>query len=181
MKLKIGIDIDGVITDFVEAFIEVVKEKYNRRFGEEDIGIHDLYQVLGIREKEALELINYALQRDLNPQKDAVEAINKLYKTHKIFLITARPKHTLDITKKWLKKHRVKYHRLIYLDEGSKHELEEDLDVVIDDHLKEIMRWVGKVPTVIVFNHPWNKSLNVKEHFIRAYNWKDILEFLKSY
>lgn len=178
--MKIGIDIDGVITDFVTTFIEVVKEKYNLRFGEEDIREHELYKVLGIRKQEALELINKTLLHDLQPQRGAVEAIHQLSKSHEIFLITARPPNTGDVTKKWLENHNVKYNKLIYLNEGSKDTVEEDLDVVIDDNLVDIMRWEGKVSLVIVFNHPWNKSLNIKNSFIRAYNWADILDYLKD-
>jgi uncharacterized HAD superfamily protein len=178
--MKIVIDIDGVITDFVETFVNIVKTKYGKTLRETDIVQHDLYKVLGIEKDEALMLIKETLSHDLKPQIGAIEAICELSKSNEILLVTGRPKSTYIITKKWLAKHKVKYSKLIFLSEGCKHELKDEPDVVIDDHLEEIIKWVGIVPLVIVFNHPWNQSLNVKNNFTRVNNWKQLLKILKS-
>lgn len=184
-RLKIGIDIDGVITDFVSTFIEVINEKYNIRFGHEDVKEHDLYKVLGISEDEAKKLIIETLDKDLQPQPYAIDELNKLNREHDIFLITARPHNTRNITEQWLYKHGIKYKELIYLDEGKKHKLKEQsnlkLDVIIDDNLKDIINWIDKVQLIIILNHPWNKSLNIKNNFIRAYNWIHISEILDKH
>lgn len=180
--MKIGIDIDGVIADFVTSFRALVKEKYNIEFGYEDIREHDLYKVLGINEKEAIELILETFDFDLNTQPDAPESIRKLSEIHEIVLVTARPQQTEEITKKWLEKKGIPYNKLIIVTEGNKHETEkEGFDVIIDDHLKEIVRWSEKVPLVLVYNHPWNKSLNIKNNFERVFSWEDILEKLDKH
>ena len=177
--MKIGIDIDGVISDFVTSFRVVVKERYGIEFGYEDIREHDLYKVLGISEKEALELIIATFDYDINTQPDAVDCIKKLKKNHEIIIVTARPKITEEITKKWLKEKGIAYDKLIFITEGNKHQaVNEGFDVIIDDHLKEIIRWFEKVPLVLIYNHPWNKSLNIKNNFERVFNWKNILERL---
>jgi len=176
--MKIGIDVDGVISDFVGTFKEIVKKRYNVSLNEKDIREHDLYKILGIKPEEAFELVQETLSHDLKPQIGAVESINQLYRSHKIIILTARPPETLDITKKWLEKHNIMHHDLIYSKEGSKFEYDGKLDVIIDDHLREIINWIGKIPIVIVYNHPWNKSLNVKKNFLRANNWNDILKII---
>lgn len=180
--MKIGIDIDGVIADFVTSFRAIIKEKFDLEFGYEDIREHDLYKVLGIGEQEAVELIISTFDYNLNTQPDAIESIRKLSKDHEIVLITARPKEVEDITKKWLKEKGIEYNKLIIVTEGNKHLTEkEGFDVIIDDHLKEIIRWTQKVPLVLVYNHPWNKSLNIKNNFERVYSWEDILEKLDKH
>ena len=181
--MKIGIDIDGVIADFVSSFRVLIKEKFDLEFGYEDIREHDLYKMLGISEKEALELIISTFDYDLNTQLDAVESIRKLSSTHEIVLVTARPEKTEEITKKWLKAKGIEYDKLIIVTEGNKHLLteKEGFDVIIDDHLKEIVRWIEKVPLVLVYNQPWNKSLNIKNNFERVYSWKGILERLDKH
>ena len=71
---------------------------------------------------------------------------------------------------------------MIFLLEGKKHQINgEKFDVIIDDHLEEIINWIGKAPLVLVFNHPWNKSLNIKNNFERVYNWEGILERLNKF
>lgn len=180
MKRKIAIDIDGVISDFVDEFSKIVWTKYHKKLTEKQILQHDLYKVLGIEKDEAITLIKETLSRDLKLQRGAAESINELSKSHEIILITGRPKNTLIKTRKWLADHKVKYDHLYFLNEGCKHEFEKELDVVIDDHLEEIIKWVGIVPLIIVFDHPWNKCLNVRENFVRAHNWKEVLEIIKK-
>lgn len=67
------------------------------------------------------------------------------------------------------------------MSEGTKHEIEENFDVIIDDHLEEIINWIGKVSLVLVYNYPWNKSINIKNNFERIYIWEDILERLDKH
>jgi len=45
-----------------------------------------------------------------------------------------------------------------------------------EKQLEEISNWIGRTTTILVFNHPWNKSLNIKDHFKRVYSWENILE-----
>jgi len=180
--MKIGIDIDGVISDFVTSFRKLVKKKYNFEFGYDDIQQHDLYKVLGIDEDEALQLITDTFDYDLGFQPGAIQGVNELYKSHEIVLITARPPKTKDITISWLDNHKIQHHDLIFLLEGKKHQINgEKFDVIIDDHLEEIINWIGKASLVLVFNHPWNKSLNIKNNFERVYNWEGILERLNKF
>ena len=78
----------------------------------------------------------------------------KLYQHHEITLVTARPVEKKILTKQWLSKNDIPYHNLIFLSEGTKHEIEENFDVIIDDHLEEIINWIGKVSLVLVYNYP---------------------------
>jgi uncharacterized protein len=179
-KMKIGLDIDGVITNFVDTFVDVVKEEYGVRFSQDDVREHDLYEVLGISKADALRLIRATLMRDLEPQAGAIDAIKQLSKSHQLYFITARPPDTYEITKCWLQKHGLLTENLIFLKDGTKFTHTECLDVVIDDNLDEIIGWLGKTPLIIVFDHPWNKSVNIKKNFVPAYGWHDILEILNS-
>lgn len=177
--MKIGIDIDGVISDFVTTFRKVVKDKYGIEFAYEDITQHDLYKVLGIDKDEAKQLIYETFDHDLGFQAGAIEGIKELHKHHEIVLVTARTVKKRELTERWLSKHAIQYHKLVFLEEGSKHSLEnEGFDAIIDDHLEEIVNWMGKIPLVLVFNHPWNKSVNIKNNFERVYDWSGILERL---
>jgi len=180
--MKIGIDIDGVITDFVDTFKEVVKEKYHVHLQEEQIREHDLYKVLGIPSEKLRELVMEVFPQDLQPQPKAVETIQKIAQNHEIYIITAREPETLDLSEKWLKNHNVPYSRLAFIKEGDKHKFieEHDLDVVIDDNMKEITNWIGVVPNILVFDHPWNQSLNIANSFTRVKNWDEIFEIIQK-
>ncbi|MDH5463587.1 MAG: hypothetical protein OEW49_04700 [Nitrosopumilus sp.] len=180
--LRIGIDIDGVLTDFVKEFIKSVNKRYKITLSEQDIREHDLYKVLGIPSKDLIEMVMEVFPKDLAPQEGSVESVNELSKKHEIYIITAREPETLDVSKNWLKQHGIPYKKLAFMKEGDKHKfIEKDhLDIVIDDNLKEITNWIGIVPHIIVLDHPWNQSLNVKNYFHRAKDWKEILSIIKE-
>lgn len=180
-NMKIGVDIDGVISDFVTSFRKLVKKEYGVDFGYDDIHQHDLWKVLGLPRDETLQLIIKTFDYDLGFQPGAIEGLNALAKKHEVILITARPPESKQKTLDWLKHNNISYSKIIFTKEGNKHCVEdENLEVIIDDHLEEISNWIGKTSKILVFNHPWNKSLNIKNHFTRVYSWENILEILNK-
>lgn len=179
-NMKIGIDIDGVISDFVKSFIKIVKKKYNLDLREQDIYVHDLFLVLGITEEEAGELIHETLTQDLDLIPGAKKSLNQLKREHEIYLLTARTEDLINITKNWLKRKGIPYDKLLHLREGLKHQADLKLDIIVEDNLKDAIRWLRKSKIVIIFDHPWNRSFNVRKLFRRAYNWQEIVEVVKE-
>ena len=102
--MRIGIDIDGVVADFVKTFIPLVRERYGLALTEEDIYVHDLFLVLGISESEAMELIRATICSDPGLIDGAKQAIDRLNQEHDVILLTARPEDLFDVTRQWLSK-----------------------------------------------------------------------------
>ena len=178
--MKIGVDIDGVIADFVTMFRKLVKKRYGVSLSESDIYAHDLFLVLGVQEQEAKKLIRETLLTKLKLVPNAKKSLAHLSKYHKIFIITARPKDLLEQTTRWLKSNGISYHGIVQQDEGEKHESNLKLDVVIEDNLTEAIKWIGKAKKVLLFDHPWNKSLNVRNLITRVRDWEDIVRFIDN-
>ena len=179
--MKIGIDIDGVISDFVTPFSKVVKKEYDADLEYCDILQHDLYKVLGLKENETLKLIKKTFDYKLGFQQGAIDGVNKLFSDHEIILITARDSKFEKITRDWLQNNNVQYHDIIFVKDGEKcQENKHCFDVIIDDHLEEIVNCIGKITHILVYDHPWNQSLNVTDSFHRVFNWKDILDHLEQ-
>lgn len=179
--LIIMVDIDGVIADFVGAFRKVVKKRYGVSLKEREIRVHDLFQVLGVPEEEAYELILTTLRQDLGLIPGARMALNKLKTAgHTIVIVTSRPVKLAAATRRWLRVHRIPHDRLVFQSEGQKHNSKQVVDVVVEDHLREAIRWMAKADRVLIFDHPWNHSLNVKHRLIRVSSWNETLHVLKA-
>jgi uncharacterized HAD superfamily protein len=76
MGVRIGVDIDGVVIDFVGAFLRIVRAKFGRTLSHEDVFCHDLSQVLGLPKAEVVPLIDRTIEEngfDLIP--GSVEAL----------------------------------------------------------------------------------------------------------
>lgn len=177
--LNIGIDIDGVIADFVGSFIPLVNEKYRVKISENDIRMHDLFLVLGLPEDEVDSLIAETIESGLKLIKDARESLNQLA-AHNLILLTARRPELMDLTKQWLEDNKIPHSKLENLQEAKKHLTDDELDVFINDNLAEIIGMIGKAKRILVYDHPWNQSLNAKGLFQRVKDWRDILDIVEK-
>ncbi len=63
-----------------------------------------------ITNEDTMDYKNYSL---CIPDFEMIHKINKLYETNKIILFSSRWKCDRKITKNWLKKYNIKYHKLI--------------------------------------------------------------------
>lgn len=175
--MNLGFDIDGVISDFVKTFIEIVDNKYHVKLKDSDIYCHDLSLVLGITRDERNQIITETLKKDLTLNVGAKETIDKLHtEGNKIYLLTARYGSLLFETEEWLKKKGICYTELVLLEEGEKHRTSISLDLIVEDCLQDALEWSKKVKDILVYDHPWNKTLNVKNLVKRVYSWNEIYE-----
>ncbi len=190
--MKIGIDIDGVLTDIARFVLDYGTKfcyenniKYKLKDDE-----YDETKALGIQEEQMEKFWNtylglYATQY---PTREfASEAIKQLKKDNEIYIITARnedglPKETYGtmqtMVKKWLEDSKIVYDKLIFT-RGSKlpYCLENGIDIMIEDSPKNIMDISSKL-SVFCFDNPYNKKV-AGNNITRVYSWYDVLSKLK--
>jgi uncharacterized HAD superfamily protein len=173
--MNLGFDIDGVIADFANVLISLVKEKYNIVFTKEEIYCHDINLVLGLTKRETESLITEAFSQQIDLINGSKSILEKLQEErHKIYLLTARSKHLRKMTENWLKKNGICYTQLIHLDKGEKNQTKLNLDIIVEDCLQEALEWSPKIQNIIVYNHPWNQTRNIKKIIKRVKNWDEI-------
>jgi uncharacterized HAD superfamily protein len=155
--------------------VKVVKKDYNATLAEADIYCHDLDLVLGITKGEGNKLVRKTILNGLELNIGAKQTLAKLSSEgHRIFILTARSNSLVETTKKWLKEKRIPYYQLLHLEEGKKYQTDVYLDVVVEDNLEDAIGFSQKVKNVLIYDHPWNQTRNVKKAIKRVYNWDDI-------
>jgi uncharacterized HAD superfamily protein len=176
--MNLGFDIDGVIANFTEPLLETIKEKYGLALKVTDIYTFDLGVVLGITKAEGNQLITETLKKDLPLNYGAKETLEQLSREgHNIYLLTGRYGHMRELTQSWLKEKNIPYTQLHLLNIGEKYLAKvEPLDLVVEDSLQEALEWTRKVKNVLVYDQPWNRTLNVKNLTKRVYNWSQIYD-----
>lgn len=175
--MNLGFDIDGVISDFVAYFAVIVKKYYDLTLDEADIYCHDLDFVLGISKQERNKLVRETLLGDLQLIQGAKETLERLdSQGHEIVILTARFDDLNSVTRNWLQKKGIPYSRLIQSKQGKKHLAEVDLDLVVEDDLEDAIGWSKKVKNILVYDHPWNQSFNVKGLIKRVHSWNEIFK-----
>lgn len=191
--MRIGIDIDGVLTD-MERFLLDYGSKYNvenrleLNINEVD---YDENKTFSWTEQETIKfwnkyLVYYATKYPA--RTFATEVIKKLKEEgHEIYLITARNDYGLPneyigkmkkIVNQWLKDNDIIYDKIIYT-EGSKlpYCVGNYIEIMIEDSPEQVKFISEKIPT-LCYNAEYNKGIE-GDNVTRVYSWYDIYDKIK--
>lgn len=198
--MKIGIDIDGVLTDIEQFQLDYGSEFYYKNYKKEVVN-YKAYETIemfkGSREQDDLFWEKYFefYSTNTRPREFASEVIRKLKdEGNEIYIITARGSFlshsnnvmTLEKNKSivlyWLKQHDIYYDKIIFTPE-EKMEIcmDNNIDIMIEDKVENIKKISTQIP-VICYHVGYNETCN-GENIYRAYSWYNvysIIEKLKS-
>ena len=192
--MRIGIDIDGVLTN-IERFILDYGSKFcyenNIPFQIKE-GIYDEQETFGWTTEQTIKfwndyIIYYATEY---PAREFASDIMKKLKQdgHEIYLLTARdnygvPSAFLDkmpeIVLQWLKENDIPYDKIIFT-EGSKlpYCVGNYIDVMVEDKPENIIEIATNIP---VINFVSFYNIKVKgENITKAYSWYDVYDIIKD-
>ena len=191
--MKIGIDIDGVLTDIARFIGDYgIKFCYENNI-EYKIKDDEYYEEksLGINVEQAEKFWNKYLEfyaTQYPARIFAKEIIEKLKEEHEIYIITARNEDGLppelygtmkQMVKAWLQDNGIYYDKLIF-SVGSKltYCIENDVDVMVEDSPTNIKDISTKIP-VLCFDNPYNKDIEGK-NITRVYSWYDVFKKIEK-
>ena len=185
--MKIGIDIDNVISKFNEALLEeyIKHDKELRNTG--IINPKADYIRKGMfdwTEEEENDFYYNNIERiatNLKPINNSSYYIQKLKNDgNEIYIITSRNngeyKEPLKLTKDWLNNYNIVYDRLILTNAYNKHEktevcIENNIDIMIEDSSSMCLDLIKNGIKVYTMNTPYNQK---ETSFDRVSNWKEI-------
>lgn len=189
--MRIGIDIDGVLTDVERWQLDYGSKFYYERYQKEivDFEGYDTNQIFNVDDKLDEEFWReYFKEYSLNVEarKFANEVIDKLKQDgHQIYIITARGSflsHSADVMSieenqqivlNWLKNNHINYDKIIFSPEDKLDICKENnIDLMIEDKVDNINK-ISKIIPVICFHAGYNKVCK-NSNIIRCYSWYDI-------
>lgn len=195
VKMRIGIDIDNVISNFNEVllneFINHDKELGNSGIPNEKAD----YITRGMfnwTENEVNDFYHNNIERiakSLTVIDGAKEYIDKLKQDgHIIYIITGRDNgeysDPYNMTKEWLNKFNIFYNELILTnayknDKHGKTEkcLENNIDIMIDDSVHICMDCIESGITTLIMDTPYNRQENIP----RVHNWQELYDYISNY
>ena len=195
--MRIGIDMDGVLTDLERFFADNVTKycienniRYN--ISPEFYSIEKAFSLDKNDSKIFWEnsMIPYVKTVSIRPY--AADIVNKLKESgHEIYIITARELKNKDenkkddmqeITENWLSTNNVVYDKLIFsktANEPKKDEiLENKIDVMIEDTPNNILN-LSKYTNVICYHAGYNANCE-GDKITRCYSWYDIYRHINE-
>lgn len=191
--MRIGIDIDNVISNFDEMLLEtyLIHDKELRNTG--IINPNAKYIRTGMFDWSNEEELSFykdnieGIAKKLKVKEKAKEYIDRLHSDgHLIYIITGRDNgeysEPYNMTKKWLDENNIYYDNLILTDAYDIHAkslecLKNDIDIMIDDSVRICSDLITSGITTILMDTPYNRKINIK----RVKNWEEFYEFVSTY
>jgi uncharacterized HAD superfamily protein len=189
--MRIGIDIDGVLTDIEQWQLDYGSkfyfEKYNKEIlNNEGYETTDIFKVDTSLDDEFWNEYFKEYSINVDVRKFANEVINKLKQdSNEIYIITARGsfsshsanvmsiEENRNIVLDWLKRNKIEYDKIIFSPEDKLDICKEnDIDIIIEDKPANIKSISTQMP-VICFHAGYNKNC-IGDSIIRCYSWYDI-------
>ena len=191
--MKIGIDIDNVISNFNDTLLNeyLLHDKKIRNSGV--INKNADYIRKGMFDWNEDEETNFyknnieRIAKKLGVIEGAKEYIDKLHDDgHVICIITGRNNgeytEPYNMTKKWLDENNIYYDNLILTDAYDKHAktkqcLEHNIDIMIDDSVRICNDCIENGITTVLMDTHYNKSSNIQ----RVKSWEEFYRYVSNY
>ena len=193
--MRIGVDVDGVLTDI---------ERYMWDYGSKYAALNNLETSIDNAEYNTLGMFSWGNEIDGSFWKEifnhyctkvpirtfASEILQKLRKEgHEIYIITARApeedatekniKKSNTMLIKWLKNNKIKYDNLIFTGhDKTKHIKENEIDIMIEDCPDNIKKLSKQVP-MICFHSNYNAKVRGK-NIVRCHTWYEVYNRINS-
>lgn len=189
-KIKIGVDLDDVVVDFVPSFLDFYNFKYGKNILFGDVTSFNLWEVgIGRNREEAIKLVHEfydsCLYEEMPLIKGSKEGIDKLKSENEVCFVTARYLEFREKTDRFARINfddlRVFYSKDFYGKGKTKKEVCDNLGIkiLIDDNNDNARECNENGVKVFLFDKPWNKGFDRK--ICRVYDWEGILNEIMEF
>jgi hypothetical protein len=187
MQKKIGIDIDGVITDEGDSESNIWHQalsEYMQRNITRKRDVYDFKRAYDLSSEVIDDFLNERLEKiysEVSPLQKAKETINYLSENgYKIILITAREQCFRNLTARWLTDHNILYTELYHDDDKAPIAVEKDIDLFIEDNYENATQIVNQNINVLLMDKYHNQDIKKHGLLQRVDNWNDIREYMAN-
>lgn len=186
-KLRIVLDMDQVICQWVERIIQWWNEDKGTSVTRDDITSWDMKMNLGPNSEDFLRsCMRYPeLYRDLDPVEGALYGVQRLLdKGHDVVIGTATPRCAgiaYAGKMEWIRRNMPRFDLKNLVSIHRKDLLAGWGDLLLDDGPHNIEAWRRTGKMAVVFDAPWNRQVAEGPTVRRVRHWNEFLQFVDEY
>lgn len=190
--MRIGVDVDEIIADTLNALIRFHNEAYGTNLKKSDFFSYECHEVWGGTNEEAIakwfEFFETEYFVAIEPLAGALPGLMALKEHgHELFAITARQHFIADRTKNWINTHfpdifsGISFGNRCGIEGVRKTKsamcAELGITVLIEDDLHHAMDCSQHGIEVLLFDYPWNQR-ELPAHTYRVFSWDDVIRIV---
>ena len=190
--MRIGVDIDNVLSNFSEELLReyIIHDKEINGNGivNKNEYIRKKFNWTDEEEKKFYKENIERISTNLKPIKNCAKYIRKLKERgFEIYIVTGRENgdysDPYNMTVNWLKKYNIYYDKIFFVNAKNSHSktevcLENNISIMIDDSKRLCLDMIKHGITTFIIDTPYNKDVDGS---VRVHNWKEIYENIKKY
>lgn len=177
-KIKIGIDIDGVLCDSISHFVQEAKKRFGVTVNKEDIVKFDIAAQSDLLQKQVTEIFSDPdYLSTLSPLPHAVNIIRSLSAVYELHIVTTRYAEIKFATVDWLNEHKFAYYYIVTTNDKAGYAQQCGIEYFIEDRYKNAMSLANVCKKVLLFDAPWNRR-PISDNIVRVHNWLEVPEGL---
>jgi 5'(3')-deoxyribonucleotidase len=188
--MKIGIDLDEVLADFLSALIEYHNYTYGTSLVREQFQSYKFWETWGGTRKEAIQKVydfhKTSYFKNIKPLVGSQEAISILKQNNDLVIVTSRQDDIAEATKKWIAQNFPNVFSKVYFanhysQNGSPKTKKQICDsvgvnVLIEDSPEYALECLNPERRILLLDCPWNRSFELPNGIYRVNSWKEILD-----
>jgi len=190
--MKIGIDLDEVLVEYLAVLIDHHNATYNTSLTKEQFKSYKFWEIWGGTREEAIQKVYTFYQtadfKNLKPLPHSQKTIDILKQNHELFVITSRPHDIREITKELIDEHFPNtFSNIIFANHYSQNGEEitkkqicdsVGIEILIEDSLDYALECLNEKRKIFLFDYPWNQSEKLPAGIHRIKSWKEILRHI---
>ncbi len=195
-KKVIAVDFDDVLMEFNAGFLDFHNRVHGTTLTFDQLINYDNWEVVYGCDKETMtaRAKNFYVSREhqlVEPVAGAVNAIEKLSRSHSLQIVTSRPTSVREHTLEWLDRHfpglfhDFHFTNIYAADVGTKPRSKSEVcreigaAVLIDDALRHATEVADHAIPVLLPDRPWNRE-HTPVGVTRVHSWPDIVDWVET-
>ena len=188
--MKVGIDLDEVLADFLSALIEYHNTAYGTSLIREEFQSYRFWETWGGTREEAIQKVydfhETPYFKNMKPVVGSQELIDILNQNNDLVVVTSRQDDVAEATGEWIALHFPDtfsdvYFANHYSQNGSSTTKKQicdsvGIDVLIEDSPEHALECLNPKRKVLLLDCPWNMSFELPQGIYRINSWKEILD-----
>ncbi|HBV88490.1 MAG TPA: hypothetical protein DEF42_18055 [Desulfosporosinus sp.] len=181
--MRIGIDIDGVVSDSYPFWLQELNRHYGKNIPVVDD--YDMHLAFGVSSEDMNNFFDNNVERLLmmpEPIPGAKEGIEALLRDgHEIIYVTARTPEQKDLTLQWFLLKEIHHEHVLCTGFGSKAEVVKEwgIEAFIEDYQVNAKLIAECGVPVFLLDASYNQE-ELPQGIIRCHNWKDIITGIRG-